>query len=130
MKQTSDKEIRSVLSLDGPARFSYFVKKVADAERAWGLWKDGWALLARTDDVQVFPLWPAREYAERCRVGDIADYEPREIPLSDLLDELLPKLSQRGVLPGVFPTPEGKGVTPTVEELSASLRNEAARYDC
>jgi hypothetical protein len=129
MRKTSQKEIDAVVRLDGPARFEHFVKRVVDEERAWGLWKDGWALMAASDGEQVFPLWPAREYAEACRVEDWSAYEPEEIPLRRLLDELLPKLKDDRVRPGVFPTPHGKGVTPTVDELQAALREELERYE-
>jgi hypothetical protein len=129
MRKTPQKEIEAVLGLDGPARFDHFVKRVVDEERAWGLWNGGWALMAASEGEQVFPLWPAREYAEVCRVGDWSVYEPEEIPLQDLLDELLPKLKGSRVQPGVFPTPHGKGVTPTIDELEAALREELERYE-
>jgi hypothetical protein len=128
MRRTTEKEIQTVLRLDGSARFNHFVKRVVDSEAAWGLWKDGWALMENDDGTQVFPLWPAREYAELHRTGNWAEYEAREIPLADILDELVPKLAQGGILPGVFPTQEGKGVTPTPEALAASLRKELENY--
>ena len=128
MRRTSELEMQGVLRLDGPKRFDHFVKRVADEERAWGLWNDGWALMTDDNGTAVFPLWPAAEYAELHRTGEWASYAAREIALPDLLEELLPRLAQKGVLPGVFPTPTGKGVTPRPEELLAVLRNEQARY--
>src|SRR4051812_6675474 len=104
MKRTTEKEIQAVLRLDGPARFNHLVQRGVDSEAAWGLWKNGWALMENENGTQVFPLWPAREYADVHRTGDWAEYEAREIPLADLLDDLLPKLAQGGVVPGVFPT--------------------------
>lgn len=128
MRQIAAKGVESVLRLDGPARYQHFLMKVADAEVAWGLWKDGWALMRDDAGVEVFPLWPAREYAEASRAGEWADFEPEEIGLDDLLRELLPKLAAKSALPGVFPTPTGVGVTPTVGELDEALRNEMAKY--
>jgi hypothetical protein len=81
------------------------------------------------DGAQVFPLWPAREYAELHRTGDWVAYDAEEITLARLLDELLPKLAKRNMLVGVFPISEGKGVTPTPEELAASLRKELEKYE-
>ena len=129
MRRTSERELEAVLRLEGPKRFTHFVKRIVDEERAWGLWSDGWALMANADGTQVFPLWPASEYAELHRTGDWAGYEVREIALDDLLEELIPKLAERGVLPGVFPTPTGSGVTPTPEELASALRKELERYE-
>lgn len=126
MKPKSDREIQAVLGLDGPGRFRHFVKQVVDFEEAWGLWDNGWALMANDDETLVFPLWPARDYAELNRIGDWENYEARPIELKELLEELLPDFRERGVLPGVFPTPTGKGVTPTPEELASALRSTDA----
>jgi len=117
-----------MLRLDGAARFRHFVKSVADWEVAWGLWQEGWALMGDSKEEQVFPLWPAREYAAACQTDEWIDYEPKEISLSDLLDEVLPRLKSEGFRLGVFPTPEGKGVTVTVDELDQALREEMERY--
>jgi hypothetical protein len=129
MRRTGPKEIEAIVKLDGPSRFKYFIKRVVDEERAWGLWKDGWALMATSGEEQAFPLWPAREYSEMFVGGDWNGYEPEEIGLSSLLEELLPKMKARGIRPAVFPTPEGKGVTPTVDELSQALRQEMEQYE-
>jgi hypothetical protein len=120
--------MQAILGLDGPSRFQHFIKRVADDQIAWGLWQDGWALMADDNGTQVFPLWPAREYADLYRTGEWAAYEAREISLDDLLDDLLPRFAVQGVLPGVFPTPAGKGVTPTPEELAGALRTELENY--
>lgn len=128
MKRTTQKEIEAILRLGGPARFDHFIKRVVDSEAAWGLWKDGWALMASDDGRQVFPLWPAREYADLCKVDGWSDYEAEEIQLQDLVNELLPKLRSHDIIPGVFPTPGGKGVTPTVDELVDALRKEKGKY--
>lgn len=126
---TTKKEIEAVLRLDGPARFEHFVKRVADSETAWGLWKDGWVLMGDESGASVFPLWPAREYAELMRAGDWAESEPSEIELEALLADLLPKLRQAGVAPGIFPTPSGRGVVVMAAVLEQALRLELERYE-
>jgi hypothetical protein len=128
MRITSPKEMEAVMRLDGPARFQHFVKRVVDSEAAWGLWKGGWALMRDDAGVEVFPLWPAREYAEASRTGEWSEYEAEQIGLDDLLGDLLPKLAAKSVRPGVFPIASGKGVTPTVEELELALRKEMEKY--
>jgi hypothetical protein len=129
MRRTTPKEIEAVLRLDGPKRYKHFVKRVVDDELAWGLWNDGWALMSDGAGQSVFPLWPAREYAELYAVGEWDGYVAEEIPLADLVNELLPKLAEREVRPGVFPTPTGKGVTPTARELLGALRTEMENYE-
>lgn len=128
MRRTTLKEIEAVLRLDGCMRYHHFVKRVVDTEVAWGLWKDGWALMADDAGQSVFPLWPDREFAELCAVGEWDGYVAEEIELADLINELLPKLAERAVRPGVFPTASGKGVTPTAPELLEALRTEMENY--
>jgi hypothetical protein len=123
------KEVDAVLKLDGPARFAHFIKRAADEETVWGLWNDGWALMAHAGEGSAFPVWPAQEYAMECAIGEWSAYTPESIPLNSLLDELLPKLTQKNVAPAVFPTPTGRGVVVTPQELEKSLRAELMNYE-
>lgn len=125
----SEKQVQALLKLDGPKRYDHFIKHVVDCEQAWGLYKDGWAMGGDDSGTPTFPLWPAKEYAILCANGDWAACEPSEIPLDDLVEELLPNLDRDGVIPSIFRTPEGQAAMPTVELLLADLRNEMLRYE-
>jgi len=129
MKKLSEQQILSILALAGPQRYDHFIKEVACQERAWGLFHDGWAMAESDDNQPVFPLWPAEEYARLCAVVQWAGYEPEQIPLADLLDELIPQLEKDNVLPGIFFTPTSHGVTPTHGQLLEDLRNESLKYE-
>lgn len=126
--KVSHKQLSAVLELSGQQRLEYFVKVVADWQEVWGLYLDGWALAATDDGVPVFPLWPAKEYAQVCAEGEWKGYEPRSISLDDLMRVLLPKLRSDAVLPGVFPTPTSRGVTPSVEEFMLALEAQLEQY--
>lgn len=128
MKPPSAEEIEAVLKLDGNARYLHLIKRIADCEQAWGLWSDGWALVGNSDDEDASPLWPAREYAELCRIDLWRDYVPRAIPLAKLKDELLPRLREDGTLVAAFPRPDGKGVMPTAEDMLGRLRAHLATW--
>jgi hypothetical protein len=125
----SQQELRSVIGLEEEARYRYFVKRVADREAAWGLWKDGWVLAASKDGTRVLPLWPAREYAELCATGDWGAAEAEEISVRDLLDDLLPKLEANGILLGVFFVLGGTGGTLTSKKLREDLVLELQDYE-
>lgn len=129
MRSTRPRESDAVLRLDGPARYDHFVKRVVDQELAWGLWRDGWALLTDEAGKAVFPLWPAREYAALCATAEWDGYGAEEISLADLVDEVLPNLEARGGRPAVFPTPGDHGVRLTVSEFVAALRGEMEKYE-
>lgn len=122
------KQMEAVLALPGIKRFEYFIKVIADWQEVWGLYQDGWALAATDDGTAVFPLWPAKEYAQVCAENEWKGYKPRSISLSDFTVILLPKLKADGVLPGVFFTPSSKGLTPSVDELKAALDVELQNY--
>lgn len=126
--QVNPKQMGAVLALPGIKRFEHFIKVIADWQEVWGLYQDGWALAAADDGTTVFPLWPAKEYAQVCAEKEWKGYEPRAISLSDFMDVLLPKLKLDGVLPGVFFTPSSKGLTPSVDELRAALEAELQNY--
>jgi hypothetical protein len=125
----NETQIESVLALPAQRRYEHFVKVVADWGEVWGLYKDGWALGATEDGIIVFPLWPAKEYAVLCANRSWAEYEPKSFSVVDLLNELLPKLKKDHMLPGIFYTPNDKGVTPDVAKVADDLRNEIAKYE-
>jgi len=124
----SPRQMEAILALPGEKRFEHFIKVIADWQEVWGLYENGWALASGDVGVTVFPLWPAREYALACAANEWAGYEPRAISLKAFREVLLPKLKQDGVLPGVFFTPDSKGVTPSVEELNLALDAELQKY--
>ncbi|MEW6349323.1 MAG: DUF2750 domain-containing protein [Thermodesulfobacteriota bacterium] len=126
------KQIEAILALPGPKRYSHFIKLAADQNMVWGLYSEGWAL-AGTDDQsnqnEVFPIWPAREYAALCATGIWEGYCPREISLDDLLNGLIPRLKDTGRLLGVFYTPNDKGVLPSFDQFVADILSERARIE-
>ena len=123
------KKMEAILALPGPKRYSHFIKTAADQRKVWGLWNNGWALACTDDGTHVFPVWPAKKYAECCAIEDWSIYEAREIDLDQLFDELLPDFVKSGILVGVFPTPNSKGVTPDSKLLEDDLRKELSRIE-
>lgn len=125
----SDKKRAAVLALPGPQRYSHFIKVAADQNRIWGLYRDGWALMGAENGVEVFPVWPAEEYAVSCATGEWSSYLPRPISLESLLQELLPSLKKSGTLLGVFPTPADKATTPSLDQVRDDLTTELRRIE-
>src|SRR6476620_996198 len=95
-------EIEAVLRLPGEKRYEYFIKRVADANKLWGLWDDGWAMGVTDKGQRTIPVWPAAEYAEACRQGDWVIYTPRAIDLHEFMDDFLPRLVRDGVRVSIF----------------------------
>jgi len=124
----SNEQILNILKLAGPDRYKHFIKRVADYEEVWGLNNNGWAMAATSDGIEVFPVWPAKEYAELCAQGDWVDYNPKEISLSEFMGEILPELKEKGIGICVFYTPSDKGVIPEISQLLNDLEVELENY--
>ena len=122
------KQIEAVLALSGPKRYSHFIKRVADWEVVWSLYDDGWAMAETDNGIQTVPFWPAEDYAILCSLDHWQGFKPKGIPLDEFMNDLLPSLKGDGVLPGIFPTPAGLSVTPTIEELLDDLNQELQWY--
>lgn len=126
--KVNPKQLSAVIALPGDSRYEHFVKVIADWQEVWGLYQDGWALAAADDGTTIFPMWPAKEYAEVCAEKEWAGHEAKAFSLDDLLNELLPKLERDGMLPGVFFTPSSNGVTPSIDQLRRDLGRELQNY--
>jgi len=124
----NSKQLAAVISLLGSERYKHFIKHVADSEKIWGLYDQGWALATSDDGISVFPMWSESEYARLCAENEWAGYEPRAFDIEELMNVLIPKLEKDGVLPGIFPTPTNKGVTPSHEQLRQDLNAELLKY--
>jgi Protein of unknown function (DUF2750) len=124
----NEKQVEAVLALPPSKRYSHFIKKVVGWRKLWGLYDEGWAMSTSPSGVPVLPMWPEREYAERCISGEWAGYAPKEIDLDDALDNMIPMLRQRGILPGVFFSVELGSVDASLDALERDLRLELEKY--
>jgi hypothetical protein len=118
------RESKAAQKPEPKARYRQFVKLAAEHQQVWGLFRDGWAL-SRDEAGQVsFPLWPESELAERCAKGPWRGYEAAEIPLDDLVEQLLPQLARDGVTPMLSPLPDDTGVPSPIAQLILDLEHE------
>jgi hypothetical protein len=120
----------SVQQLPAPKRYDYFVKRVADWERAWTLKGDsGW--LTATDEAGVvhLPLWAHPLFAEMCATGEWSKATVVPVDLRDLIDRLLPQLDQDQQLVSVMPVSEGTGVSVDPKRLQEDLLAELEKIE-
>jgi hypothetical protein len=124
------KEIESVLLLEGPKRYSHLIKKVADQEEIWSLWKEGtWALAEDDEEHELVPIWPHSKYASLCAIGVWEGYEPKSIALDAWLNRWIPGMGRDERLVAVFPTPKDSGVVTDSSRIERGLRDELAQYE-
>ncbi|MEI8321438.1 MAG: DUF2750 domain-containing protein [Alphaproteobacteria bacterium] len=128
MLKLNKKEIENVINLPGGKRYKYFIGRVADIGKMWGLYDNGWAL-AGGDAMPLIALWPAPEYARLCAVSEWQHYKPMEVGVHDFLDKHLEDLKKDKIGLAIFYTPADNGVVPTYEKFENDLRYELSRIE-
>ncbi|MEE4211407.1 MAG: DUF2750 domain-containing protein [Parvularcula sp.] len=121
-------EQQALLIATGPQRYEYFVKKICDEERLFSLWGKGWVLAVDTHSNPFVPVWPHPTFAERCTNGLWEGCYPKEISLSDWLEEWTPDLLAAGHGAAVFPTSNNLGVPVSPQHLAKDLAAELEKY--
>lgn len=125
--EVNKKQFEAVVALPAKERYGHFIKRVADAEEAWGLRSEGGWALAADEQNEVFPLWPHPQYAQACAAGDWAASSPERLSLGEVMD-LLGRLEENQLGVAVFPTPQGKGIVVSPAELRRHLEAELENY--
>jgi len=131
MKDIKNKggKINNILNLSAEERYFYFIRKIADFEIVWGLFNKGWAVLGDSQNNEIIPFWPEREFAEVCAVESWDDYVPKAIPLSDFRGKWLLGMIEDKKQAGVFYTPQGKGIIVEPLKLKNDIENELEQYN-
>jgi hypothetical protein len=117
------KEIEALLSAEGKRRYAYFIRRVCDTRKVWGLHDGGWASLG-DGDKKLIPFWPHETYAARFKKDDWSSYAPKEIELGVFLERWIPGMRSEGIEPAIFPVESGASVVVSLDDLEANLRHE------
>jgi hypothetical protein len=120
-----DKEIEAMLSADAKHRYEYFIHRVCDTRKVWGLYGGGWASLG-DGEKKLIPFWPHETYAARFGSDGWGAYVPKEIELGVFLERWIPGMKRDGVYPAIFPVGSGRAVAVSLVDLEANLRHEMA----
>ena len=129
-RKLTAQEIRAVQALDGPARYSHFIKQVCDGQEVWGLREaDGWVAMGDDSGTSMFPVWPHAEYAQLMATDDWRDASPSAIDLDAWMDVWLDNLEAGGDKVAVFPVPRGQGVVVAAEDMREHLEAELGNYE-
>ncbi|WP_035381656.1 DUF2750 domain-containing protein [Fervidicella metallireducens] len=122
------KEFEEVSKLPGAKRYEYFIKKVADNEELWGLYNDGWAMVADDDGNEMIPFWPRKEFAEACCLEQWSNYSAEPIDLYEFIDGWLVDMKKDGLSAAIFYTKHDKGIVVKPEKLTEDLNEELENY--
>ncbi len=121
------KEVEAVTNLPASKRYEYFIKKVADFQKVWGLFQNGWATSEVDNGKIAVPFWPKEEFALECAKGEWAGYHPESINLEDFLNKWLIGMKTDGYKISVFPT-NTKAVIVEIDILLNDLTCELEKY--
>lgn len=125
----TEKEIRAVVALPGPKRYEYWIKKVADQQQLWSLWKGEWALAGDNLGHELVPVWPHPKYAALCATEQWANNVPKVIELKAWFERWIPGIEKDARLIAIFPTPTEKGTLVDPRRLESDLREELSQYE-
>lgn len=123
----SKKQIEAVLKLDGDAKYRHFIKRVTNTMEVFALYDNGWAL-ALDGESKVFPVFPAKEYAELLKNNEWANYEATMIPLDEFINDLLPKLQEEKILIGVLYSSDNLSTTSFATQVISDINIELENY--
>lgn len=124
-----DQEVSAMLQATDDKRYTYFIKRVADVEKIWGLKDDrGWVVMGDDEGQEVLPVWPHERYASACATGDWTNSQPEVISLNKWMSAWLPGLEREGRLIGVFPNLSGRAVVVSSAKLRLDIEAELERY--
>lgn len=124
----SDKELNAVFNLDAEKQYEYFVKKIADSEQVWGLYKNSWAIVEDDFGSKAVPFWPKEEFAIYCSKDDWLDYTPKYIDLESFILKWIPGMKRDSINICIFYTIRCKGVIVSGDKLVNDLNIELENY--
>ncbi len=128
--QVNEIEFKSVLSLDAPKRYEYFIKKICDWEEIWSI-KDteGWRLLGDPSECECIPVWPAKRYAEAFCIDDWSECYAESISLDSWKNAWLPGIKKDRRIIAVFPNLSLEAVDVESDRLREDIEEELSSYE-
>ena len=119
-----ESDIKAILDLSPAERYRYFIDRVEEKNEVWSLFDEGWATSEDKQGNTLLPLWPDKEFAELCIAGHWSTFKAKAIPMSEVLNDMIPSLRTADILPGVFYVVGEGSVDISFDELDEDLRAE------
>lgn len=104
-------------------RFDYAIPRICECEEVWGLGDDNGWLIRDVDDKAVISIWPYRQMAVECALGDLSDCEPICVSLEHFLHTLLKQCQANDIIVEVCPAPGKAGYTIPAAQLHEVLES-------
>ena len=101
----SNEEFQALEKCNSEIRYTYTIKRIADAEALWYILDEDGYLIIQTDGNKKFlPVWSSKEYAQVFCVKGENNYKYSAITSETFQDSVRDYIKQNGILINVFPT--------------------------
>jgi hypothetical protein len=128
--KVTEKEIESVSKLEPFRRYQYCLKRIADHTIIYSLKMDdgNWAI-SMVENNNLFPIWPAAEYAKNCAINEWERFSVIAMPFDVFQTDLMVNIAIEKFLLNVFPVGATTGFVVDLEEFIRDLRVELEKYE-
>ena len=107
--EPSANECADIESMEDADLLDYFITRAAEAEEVWGLGDDsGWLMRAQGEQAAL-PVWPYREFAHACAVGEWETQVTKAVSLEHFLSKILRLLVDQDLQVEIMPTRSRQG---------------------
>jgi hypothetical protein len=124
--ELDEQHLHNVLTFNDDSRYAYFIARVCDSRRVYGLVgeDDGWLVWGNVGDdgAEVFPAWPHPRLAELAAADDFDGFHPQGTDL-DAFMLFCDDLQEDEVLVGVLPFPDGSQLVVEARDLKRDLED-------
>jgi hypothetical protein len=120
-------EFEALINKSANIRYEYFIKRVVDSELVWGLYQNGWTVTEDDNGNKLLPLWPNKDFAKHCAIGEWENCSVRSMDLYECIDEFLMQLKNDGYKPSIFYNNYDSAVL-EVDVLIEDLKSELDKY--
>ena len=101
----SNEEFQALEKCNSEIRYTYTIKRIADAEALWYILdEDGYLIIQTDGNKKLLPVWSSKEYAQVFCVKGENNYKYSAITSETFQDSVIDYIKQNGILINVFPT--------------------------
>ncbi len=101
----SNEEFQALEKCNSEIRYTYTIKRIADAEALWYILdEDGYLVIQTDGNKKLLPVWSSKEYAQVFCVKGENNYKYSAITSETFQDSVIDYIKQNGILINVFPT--------------------------
>jgi hypothetical protein len=128
MYKLTNSEKNAIIKLSANKRFEYSIKRIADKKSLWVIGDANGLKTYSVNEKIIFPIWPFKEYALLCCIGEYSGCEPEELELDDFINEYIPDFVKDGYMLTVLPLSTNRGAVIEIETFQEALQNELDKY--